>query len=464
MYFKSNKTMDNAYGIKYLDNIDLSKPILTCFFPSITNVSSMNGYLSKIMYLLQIRGSNNIVSNYSIEDIPFSILSDKTEDNFKNIIIDYINKSDKDMIKNIFRNINIVSYCGSNDKTYDLLNNFYNALIDKGFSKEESTNLLNNIFILQVVDNIYKDGKVVDIPYGTIEKIHNIFDDENYSWYEKYQNIIDTKEKVYFFRDKENINTSLYISFGEGSLKEERREHEFKTDYVYSPIINGLMSIYLINSINCSLNNNDKSIELIEEDKEVYLKDIYKYIEDYGINLDDYKKEDILNLNKYIENYIQEYFMSKIDINKVSREDAITRNNKDNKLLDFYNKWNKTMPYENRIAWLPFQDYLLSDIDKSIKIIIDKFNNREINNVEIIHTNDGDIEIPIDDFIKEKIQKLFNDINKFLNIINNISIEEDLRQEFNMYLNETLNTVKDKLNTDEFSYICEYYDIPNKVL
>ena len=178
------KTMQNPYGLidVYEEENLLVKPNILCIVPERRNLINLNGYLNKIMYLLQIRKSGDIDSNYDIRDIPFSILIRTQNDDITSQILSNIPNNDLNVAKKIFRNLNIVSYCAGHRSTGAIMNNIYDALINKGFSDSEAREILKQVFVLQIVDNYGEEQNYKPIPYATTVVVHNIFDDENMSY------------------------------------------------------------------------------------------------------------------------------------------------------------------------------------------------------------------------------------------------------------------------------------------
>ena len=238
MIKKVEKDYDNIYGIKKLDDsFSFNKPILLTMIPINFDYKDINSYFSQLMYLMQIR-SSNVDSNYTISDMPFDIVSGESKENIAEKIIKNMPIGDVLAARKYTRNINIFSYCAGNNNTAKMLHIIYNYLEQNNYSHTEIEEIMQEIFVLQIVDNHFENNTVKPIPYATTVIVQDIYDFTNY------MHVLDFNSDNPFISmmQIDGVRYMLYNSFGEKSLYEEKREHVFKDDYVLAPVINTVIS------------------------------------------------------------------------------------------------------------------------------------------------------------------------------------------------------------------------------
>ena len=315
MLKKVVKSFENPYGIEETFDV-FKRPCIIGVFPESRHRKTLNGYLNKILYLMQIRHFKDIESEYDISTIPFDILINTNNDNntYKKLI-DMIPNDDIATAKKIVRNINIISYCYGHTDTARIINEIYNGILEKGYSKSDTQEIMKNIFVLQIVDNYVVNKKYNVFPHVSSIIIHDVDDFENI-------NHQDLGVKLLHMIKYKNDNTLkvLYKSFGEGSLSKDKREHYFSRDYIYAPIINSVMSTILINALNSSINSIDIDINNLIHNIPSIIKRFTEYFKENKKSREDYTRDDLANLNTYMMSFICKYCTDMLSIEPLDKD------------------------------------------------------------------------------------------------------------------------------------------------
>lgn len=443
MIKKVEKDFDNVYGIeKVSDSFSFNRPCLLSIVPTNMNYKSINGYFSQLMFLMQIR-SKNVDSNYTISNVPFDMLSAEFRENIEDRIIKSIPLGDVVKAKEFFHNINIFSYCAGNNKTTSMLNSIYNYLRQNNYNESEVSEILKEVFVLQIVDNNDKNDSIAPIPHSTTVVVQDIYDFENAMHVEDFNSdnpFISTMQ----------INGTRYMfynSFGEHSLYEEQREHIFKEDYVLAPVLNAVMSLYLIKAISLSCSDvSKKNISIYNELQHIirlsqeYIKSINKTPE--TLTLDE-KSE----LNKIILAEIKKVFLIDIPVNELKEDDKEYLLEKD-RVIESLQTTNK-----NNI----FDEF------KECKMIIDEiiatYNNYSFGDI-VGHKrlNSGEsINITREDSIDSKYELLENRLDALSKFISNIKYPDSsspkIKEEYISKIDSNFESINDTINSELFQTI-----------
>jgi len=456
MYRKVAKTFENPYGLEKIDN-KLNNFLLPCIIgmiPYTTNIRTINGYLSKISNLLGLRNSSQINCGYNVSEVPFSLLINEKDDNLEDLVLSIISSNDKEQAKKIVRNLNIFSYCAGHSETLDFINNLYNGLIQKGYDEEDTKEILSQIFVLQIVDNLYdKNVGYISFPYVTSLTFHNIHDSENFKWINS-KGLFQTNDKfskIDIVSDSNNNAIILYNSFGEGSLSQTNNEHTFTNDYFKAPVFNTLISISLINAIYSSYSNEKLDLnllmtnfnEILEKAKEFELK---------NKNLDEFTKEDLDKFNEYMFKFVIDYIKNKFGFYEIDDKKVELDNERIVKINEFL-KMNKYPEY-------PFEDEI-KNINHRINIIVNYYQNYDSNDTITIEINDNygkrKINYIASDLIKEELNNLLKKLKVLVDGLNKLTISDECSYEIKKELEEyKSNTLKNILNPVILKIMQEY--------
>ena len=455
MIKKVNKSFNNLYGIEEVRDNIFEKPCIIGIFPEDQNKRQLNGYLNKIMYLLQIRHFDDIDSDYDINSVPFNVLGYTKDDDIAKMILDLIPENDINLAKKIIRNVNIMSYCRGNDKTNDILVNIYNGLTkEKHYSENEAKDIMKEIFVLQIVDNYIVNHNLSEISYATSIIIHNIDDDENYQYKERENELFSLNELIKEDdKDKRKTSLFLYRSFGEGSLHKEYREHSFSDDYIYSPVLNAFMSTILINVLNLSLKRQSLNKDDILKNYRSILQEADDYIKRKQKPLNEYSKEDLKEFNDYIMKIIQKYSIQEFNLQLLT-EDEKNKLNLNDKIINEYVHLNKYNHAPN-----------ISDVENIINQIFHYYDN--FDKSDILEKNVNSVEyISVESIIKKNIEELINIIKKILKYIDNLKLPnettKEIRDDYNKYIKKLLKELSDTINNDKLKMILEEYQVDDK--
>jgi hypothetical protein len=204
---------------------------------------------------------------------------------------------------------------------------FRDKLISLNYKEEDIKLILDEVGILQFVDNLSKNYQEDGIfTYGTCFNISDFYDSDNLYNERSLSNEISNQILKYKMESNKNFVGFQIKSFGEGSLCEEAREHEFKKDFIKQPIINMIGSIILITFINISLNNNiskSESIKMVNRLVIAINKNFEDYLSKNKKELSNYSEEDLNNLYKYLNEKLLNLICAVYDIkpNEQSRID-----------------------------------------------------------------------------------------------------------------------------------------------
>lgn len=454
MLKKTGKSLKNKYGFEnYSDNFPERACVLG-MFPSPCNLRIYNGYMSLFMYLLQIRKFDLVDSDYDIVDVPFDLLIHTDDENLDITILNSIPSNNIYEANRIMRNINIISYCNGNFDTADILNNLYRGLLNKGYSEDEVKEIISQIFVLQIVDN-YRDEKGnTAIPYATVVTVHDIFDLENtnYSDDTLKQTLFEENPFIHLQSHDNNDRYVIYKSFGADSLAERHGVHRFTDDYAKAPIINYIMSLYLIKALHMSIehimiNNN---FSLRQEVGEVIQKAM-EFCSSRKKKYDDFTKEDLEALNEYLMHEIQTEFKRNIPVRVLTEEEKTTLNEQDKDLTAFFDV--------NRYLNLNEELKRITDKVNFIYQLNDNYGSDEIAFRE--NTNSGVIEYKKDSAIIMHVDLLASMFNEFVRKITGIVIPENIkfqnRQEIDNYLKRMLDLAKKSVLSDKLNQILDEY-------
>ena len=411
------------------------------------------GYINLFMYLLQIRKNDVIDSDYDINGVPFDLLlytlyDAEDDSHIDKTICDSIPANNLTKAKVMMRNINMISYCDGNFRTAHILKKLFMRLLNKGYTEEEAKQILSQVFVLQIVDN-YRDSIEMnaEIPYATIVTVHDIFDLQNSDFFDLEEEL-NEQNKTLFDRNPfihlDTYNNSdrriIYKSFGEGSLSQRKDTHIFTRDYAKAPIINYIMSLYLIKALHMSLEHieiND-NISLQSEIASITQRAL-DFIKQKGKSYDDFSREDLRELNEYLMRDIQLKFKDSIPVKTLTKEEKEYLNELE-KSIELFLGANQDFNLHN----------MLYDMTHDIEMIYAMNNNINGNNNNFIIAN-----------IKQYIKKLSVEYNSFIDCINRVIIPEGLSprilQELTSYLSNMFETAKKLIVDPRFQRILDEY-------
>ena len=444
MIKKVEKDYDNIYGIKKLDDsFSFNKPILLTMIPINFDYKDINSYFSQLMYLMQIR-SSNVDSNYTISDMPFDIVSGESKENIAEKIIKNMPIGDVLAARKYTRNINIFSYCAGNNNTAKMLHIIYNYLEQNNYSHTEIEEIMQEIFVLQIVDNHFENNTVKPIPYATTVIVQDIYDFTNY------MHVLDFNSDNPFISmmQIDGVRYMLYNSFGEKSLYEEKREHVFKDDYVLAPVINTVISLYIIKAISISLDSTSKKDISIYNELQLIIKKAKEYVNSKNKMPEELTINEKSELNKILFEEIKRIFPLNIPSKELTNAEKDYLNAKE-KAINSLSNQDVTDIFDK-----------CNECIEAINIIIDTYNRYsygEIIGQETLGNSGLKFDVTREDDINSKLsslEKIFDDIN---HSIENIKYPDDIPQiiksEFINKVSSVIANIKDKINSGEFQKI-----------
>lgn len=457
MLKRVQKSFENTDGLSKYNECLTNKPCLLGMIPlgdpiHEVSIKEFKGYINLFMYLLQIRGYDAIDSNYDINDVPFDLLlytdEDAENDEIDKIISNSIPVNNIAEAKKKMRNINIISYCNGNYRTSHILKKLFVRLLDKGYSDEETKQILSQVFVLQIVDNYRSSFDTIsEIPYATIVTVHDIFDLQNTDYYEeeeelnkKNQTMFDMNPFVHLEKHDNSDRRIIYKSFGKGSLAQRKDTHLFNVDYAKAPIINYIISLYLIKALHMSLEHIEINNNISLQDKiESITQKALSFIKQKNKNYDKFTENDLRELNEFLIHDIQAEFKKNIPVKVLSddekeylyeREEGIQLFLAANQNLNLY-----TMLY---------------NIIYDLRAIYVMHNNDREKNSEIIKET-----------IAHNIRNLKISYSNFIECINKVIIPEELtpriHQELTDYLTTMLERAKNSVTDSKFLQILDEY-------
>lgn len=395
------------------------------------------GYINLYMYLLQIRKYDVTDSDYDINDVPFDLLlSNPNDEDVDKMIADGIPKYNLPEAKKLMRNINIISYCNGNGRTGFILKKLFTDLLEKGYTEEETKQILSQIFVLQIVDNYRSSVETIsEIPYATIVTVQDIFDLQNTDYHdmeeelnEQNQTMFDKNPFVHIDKHNNSDRRIIYKSFGEGSLSQRQDEHIFRVDYAEAPIINYIMSLYLIKALHMSLNHIEINDNIsLQGEIEAITQKALSFIKQKNKDYDSFTKEDLQELNEFLIRDIQIEFKKSIPVKVLNDEEKEHLNEREMGLQLF--------------------------LDDNQKFDLNNLFKKLIHNIETICTMDN-VNI-------QHIRNIGALYNKFIESINQVIIPIGLtprmRQELTKYLTIMLDSAKNAITYPKFKQILDEY-------
>ena len=442
MLKKAEKDFNNKFGIEVIDdNYKFNKPCLLTVVPITLDHRTINGYLTQLLYILQMRSINNN-SNYTIKDMPFDLISFENRENKSEKIIKYIPKNNFEKAKEFMRNINILSYCNGNNETARMLYKIHDYLEEIGYKKEDIEEIMKEIFVIQIVDNHYEYNNIVPIPYATTVIIQDIYDFENDN------HVLDFNSDNPFISTMQinGIKYILYKSFGEGSLYEEEREHVFKDDYIKAPVINNIIALYIIKALSASINNVSKQNISIYKELQEIIKKALEYVKNK--NIEELTREEMDELNKILFVKIREIFKDNIPYEELSLEERKYLNEKDLVIYNF-NTLNREDIFEKYKRCI-----------KEITEILYIYNNHifgEVIGSKYLGNSGIKVDVTREDEINSKLEILERHVQEFYMIFDNIKYPENIsikiKSELIDSLSFLLNDLKNKISSKEFQLI-----------
>lgn len=444
MLKKVEKEFDNIYGIKkYDENCFLDIPCLLTSFPGPLSARELNGTLSQMLYLLQIR-SSKVDSDYTISDVQADFVTCENDDNFHEIIENKIPKNNKEQAKKIMRNLNIFSFCNGHQYVASTLYKIHDKLLEYGYKEEDALEILSSVFVLQVVDNYVENNQIKPIPYATTVVIQDIFDIENL---QHIRDLIKSNKRIEFTDIKKYNNTTymLYRSFGEGTLSKERREHGFRDDYLHAPILSSIMSLYLIKALESSIKGNSiQDISINDELEQVELS-ARGYIDNTEKNSNDLSKGELNKLNNMLLFSVRDIFKSHIQVRKLNDSEREYLNKKDVIVKQIY---------ELNSNFFTTYDECFETINKMINLYENYsygqvMSERSGNFLNLNFTREEKL-ISLLELLSQNLELFNQQIDK---VIYPEDLSDEMKLDFNRFLGSCLEKIKERVNSIDFQKV-----------
>ena len=439
MLKKVEKEFDNIYGIKkYDEKCFLDIPCLLTSFPGPLSARELNGTLSQILYLLQIR-SSKVDSDYTISDVAVDFVTCENDDKLDEMIENKIPKNNKEQAKRIMRNLNIFSFCNGHQNVSSTLYKIHDKLLEYGYKEDDVLEILSSVFVLQIVDNYVENNQIKPIPYATTVVIQDIFDIENLN---HIRDLIKSNKRIEFTDIKKYNNTTYVLSrsFGEGTLSKKKREHAFRDDYLHAPILSSIMSLYLIKALESSIKGNSiQDISINDELEQVELS-ARGYIDNTEKNSNDLSRSELNELNDMLLFSVRNIFKSHIQVRRI---DDIKR--------EYLNEKDLRVRQMHELNSNIFTTY--DDGFKTINKMINLYENYSYGQIITEHGGNS-VNLKFNYTREEKLISLLKLLNQNLELFNQqideVVYPEDLsyeiKLEFNKFLEFCLEEIKRKIN------------------
>ena len=332
------------------------------------------------------------------------------------------------------------NYCKTYDDQYDRYNNIYNNSINKIQAQENKLNLLNKYFNkYKNINNSLISEKIeilnkLKYEIALIKNKVNIFEDNLAKIQEKnicYQNLVETKKKEY------DIRKNDYNSIKKFYMKEYLKMFEIYEIFKVENIRHILSQFILIKqkykNLYTKFNKTSKDIMLLR----IQLLSAEKKLNDIKKEIEQLKENNKMNKEKTYKDLVEIINMKKFDINLTNEE-----------------TYNQCLNKENLIHL-----YLKNLVALNQKIIVSI--NNSINKSPLISKKQNEYEnydINLVNKLKDKnlflfILKLFKSFSKIIydiiqNVLYNIYLIINAKEEEQLYEEETLNNEKIKIITN----------------
>ena len=332
------------------------------------------------------------------------------------------------------------NYCKTYDDQYDRYNNIYNNSVNKIQAQENKLNLLNKYFNkYKNINNSLISEKIeilnkLKYEIALIKNKVNIFEDNLAKIQEKnicYQNLVETKKKEY------DIRKNDYNSIKKFYMKEYLKMFEIYEIFKVENIRHILSQFILIKqkykNLYTKFNKTSKDIMLLR----IQLLSAEKKLNDIKKEIEQLKENNKMNKEKTYKDLVEIINMKKGDINLTNEE-----------------TYNQCLNKENLIHL-----YLKNLVALNQKIIVSI--NNSINKSPLISKKQNEYEnydINLVNKLKDKnlflfILKLFKSFSKIIydiiqNVLYNIYLIINAKEEEQLYEEETLNNEKIKIITN----------------
>lgn len=442
MLKKVEKDFDNVYGLEKLDeSYSFDKPVLISMIPINFSDRDINGFFTKLVDMMQIR-SKNVDSNYTMRDMPFDMISEEFNDSIADKIIKNIPLGDVSATKQFMHNINIFSYCNGNDKAASMLKKIHDYLEQNNYSKEEIEEIMKEVFVIQVVDNYSEKDSYEPVPYATTVVVQDIYD------YENGYHVLDFNSDNPFISTMESggVRYMLYKSFGEKSLSEEEREHVFAMDYAVAPVINTVLSLYMIKAISSSLNGTSKKDISIYSELQQIINKAQEFIKSKNKMPEELTMDEKLELNEVLFEDIKKIFPSNIPCRLLTDDERKYLTEKD-ETIEILKNSNITDIF-----------YKCNNCMKAINKIKNTYNNHSFGEVLYQKTdNDGEKDITREDEIKlnlGSLERYLEEINKSFDSIKALdNIPQMMKSKLIARIDSSITNMKNIINSEDFQQI-----------
>ncbi len=459
MLKKTTHTYNNIYGIEEINTLpSLDKPSILIFSPAFQgNIRSVNGYLNKIAYLLQLRHYATFDSDYTVDTVPFSIIAMQGKTDEQQIVNQFDNllrQQNLKVLKKALRNINIVSYCSGHDATSSFLNQLHDLFKSNGFPEEEIEELLREIVILQIVDNYHvQSGQASEIPYATVISVHNVNDDSNPYYFAQKENF--SKEKPITIINRSPKNCIYAIMPYYKDALEFGNEHSFSRDYVYAPIINLIMSMVLINALSLSLSEEKRDITSLSKDVMDLVNEV---IGNLGDNISNLTSDE---LNQFVMNKIPHLYKKRVGGHALTEKEKEEFDYQE-KIIDIIKKIDRRFYLMYDLSSIKIQVNTIQNLISQYKDISDDtiIGSETIqDNVELYKTK----KITKREKIITEINNLYQQIERLLHNIDQIDITNFNKLEllaYQEYLRNIYQVITQSLSNNIMNEIIHKYQIP----
>ena len=192
LYKKINKSIEYPKGARKIlegENPFLEGPCLLCLCPQSRDDKSIFGLTKMGIRMARVRTKGYNGAKISLDEVPVSFLTIKTidrknieEDNVKDFIEKYFKPlfldgnnliKTKEMAMKSIRNLNIMSNCDSTKQAIDFIEGIEQVLIELGYNKSETEEILSQIFLLT-----FQTEKDLNNCKASVIDFHNISDKE----------------------------------------------------------------------------------------------------------------------------------------------------------------------------------------------------------------------------------------------------------------------------------------------
>lgn len=279
IYKKVEKSSDNPSGIVQINSIsELNKPFLLCLSAQDNHDNSIYGTIREGIIASRVYTSKDKGARFKIDEMPLDFLGlryvseDGKKKNYEEIVDKFLypflignGTRAIEEIKKQARKINFMTYCDGTYTYCKIEERIIQKLISNGFSEKDVDDIVSQISLTAL-------GTMVDtssLKANTIAFIDANDSEISNDVTETYKKEMQKRSVKSIYGTYPNTNNVIYVYNGSG--KHDLNEY-FKEGSMVKPVISGVLTSYLENSV-----NNTQSQTLISLSQSEKIARINKY-------------------------------------------------------------------------------------------------------------------------------------------------------------------------------------------